>query len=81
MEFDNFSQETKYSFNDTSVTQFRNDIHKYWCQVQGAYLEIGTVGACLFGICVNAASVERLWSNMGFLHTKKRNRLKVIKKF
>jgi len=60
MEFDNFSQGTKYPFNDISVSQFKNDIHKYWCWVQGAYPEIGTVGVCLFEICVNAASVKRL---------------------
>jgi len=79
MEFDDFSQGTKYPFDDASVAQFGNDIHKYWCWVRNAYPEIGTVGARLFGICINAASVERLWSNMGFLHTKNRNRLKVIK--
>ena len=79
MEFDDFSQGTKYPFDDASVVQFGNDIHKYWYWVWSAYPEIGTVGARLFGICVNAASVERLWSNMGFLHTKNRNRLKVIK--
>jgi hypothetical protein len=81
MEFDEFSQGSKYPFDNASVAQFGNDIHKYWCWVRSAYPEIGTVGARLFGICVNAASVERLWSNMGFLHTKNRNRLKVIKKF
>ena len=80
-EFDDFSQGTEYPFNNESVAHFGNDIHKYWCWVRSAYPEIGTVGARLFGICVNAASVERLWSNMGFLHTKNRNRLKVMKRF
>ena len=81
MKFDDFSQGTKYPFDNASVAQFGNDIHKYWCWVRSAYPEIGTVAARIFGICINAASVERLWSNMGFLHTKNRNRLKVIKKF
>ncbi|GBC46508.2 ribonuclease H-like domain-containing protein [Rhizophagus irregularis DAOM 181602=DAOM 197198] len=75
-EFEDFSQGTKYPFDDASISQFKNDIHRYWCWVRSAYPEIGTVAARIFGICVNAASVERLWSSMGFLHTKARNRLK-----
>ncbi|CAB4386898.1 unnamed protein product [Rhizophagus irregularis] len=75
-EFDEFSQGIKYPFDDASVAQFDNEIHKYWCWVRNAYPEIGTVAAHIFGICVNAASVERLWSSMGFFHTKTRNRLK-----
>ena len=31
----------------------------------------------LFSICVNSASVERLWSSMGFLHIKYQNHLNV----
>ncbi|CAJ0828859.1 16110_t:CDS:2 [Entrophospora sp. SA101] len=54
---------------------FENNIHKYWCWVQDAYPEIGIVAAHIFGICINAASVERLWSSMGFFHSKNRNRL------
>ncbi|CAJ0840770.1 21490_t:CDS:2, partial [Entrophospora sp. SA101] len=54
---------------------FENNIHKYWCWVQDAYPEIGIVAAPIFGICINAASVERLWSSMGFFHSKNRNRL------
>ena len=77
-EFDDFSQGIKYPFDDASITQFDNNIHKYWCWIRGAYPEIGTVASRIFGICVNAASVERLWSSMGFFHTKTRNRLKVI---
>jgi len=30
MEFDDFSQGTKYPFDDASVAQFGNDIYKYW---------------------------------------------------
>jgi hypothetical protein len=77
-EFDDFSQGIKYPFDNASIAQFENDVHKYWCWVRSAYPEIGTVAARIFGICVNAASVERLWSSMGFFHTKTRNRLKVI---
>jgi len=39
--------------------------------------ELGYVAQHIFGICVNAASVERLWSCMGSLQTKRRNRLDV----
>ncbi|GBC31626.2 ribonuclease H-like domain-containing protein [Rhizophagus irregularis DAOM 181602=DAOM 197198] len=75
-EFDDFSQGIKYPFDEASVAQFKGNIHKYWCWVRDAYPEIGTVATHMFGICVNAASVERLWSSMGFFHTKNRNRLK-----
>ncbi|GBC34060.2 ribonuclease H-like domain-containing protein [Rhizophagus irregularis DAOM 181602=DAOM 197198] len=37
--------------------------------------ELSKLALHLFGICVNAASVERLWSNMGFLHSTRRNKL------
>ncbi|PKB93070.1 hypothetical protein RhiirA5_442427, partial [Rhizophagus irregularis] len=80
-EFDEFSQGIKYPFDDAFVAQFENEIHKYWCWVQNAYSEIGTVVAHIFGICVNAASVERLWSSIDFFHIKTRNQLKVINNF
>jgi len=76
-EFDEFSQGKKYPFDSATISQFNNNIYKYWCWVREAYPEIGTVATRIFGICVNAASVERLWSSMGFYHTKNRNRLKV----
>ncbi|GBB87657.1 hypothetical protein RclHR1_14120002 [Rhizophagus clarus] len=76
MEFDDFSQRVKYPFDDTSIAQFENDVHKYWYWVRSAYPKIGTVASHIFEICVNAASIERLWSSMGFFHTKTRNRLK-----
>ncbi|GBC42491.2 ribonuclease H-like domain-containing protein [Rhizophagus irregularis DAOM 181602=DAOM 197198] len=62
-EFDDFSQGIKYPFDEASVAQFKGNIYKYWCWVRDAYPEIGTVVVHMFGICVNAASVERLlWS-------------------
>ncbi|CAH1770314.1 932_t:CDS:2, partial [Entrophospora sp. SA101] len=39
------------------------------------YKELASVALKIFGICINAASVERMWSSMGFLHTNRRNRL------
>ncbi|RHZ86058.1 hypothetical protein Glove_55g24 [Diversispora epigaea] len=76
VEFDNFSQGKNYLFDNETICQFENNIHKYWCWIKDAYPEIGTVAFRIFDICVNAASVERLWSNMGFYHTKNRNKLK-----
>ncbi|RGB28286.1 ribonuclease H-like domain-containing protein [Rhizophagus diaphanus] len=37
--------------------------------------ELGLVACRIFGICVNASSVERFWSCMGFLQIKRCNRL------
>ncbi|PKY51970.1 hypothetical protein RhiirA4_469313 [Rhizophagus irregularis] len=42
---------------------------------KGEYSELDAVALKIFGICVNAASVERMWSSMGFLHTVLHNRL------
>ena len=39
--------------------------------------ELSQLALHLFSICVNSASIERLWSSMGFLHTKRQNRLNV----
>ncbi|RIA96856.1 hypothetical protein C1645_814904 [Glomus cerebriforme] len=39
-------------------------------------MELGFVATKIFSICVNSASVERLFSSMGFLHTFRRNKLK-----
>ena len=77
VEFDEFFQEKKYPFDSSTISQFNNNIYNYWCWVQEAYSEIGTVATRIFDICINAASVERLQSNMGFYHIKNRNRLKV----
>uniref|UniRef100_U9UVP6 HAT C-terminal dimerisation domain-containing protein n=1 Tax=Rhizophagus irregularis (strain DAOM 181602 / DAOM 197198 / MUCL 43194) TaxID=747089 RepID=U9UVP6_RHIID len=60
------------SSNDIIVAAyFKNANNK------GTYRELGAVALKIFGICVNAASVERMWSSMGFLHTVRHNRLMV----
>ena len=76
-ELDNFRLE-KYPFDNNTYKQFNGDIWKYWCFVEPCTTELGLVACRLFGICVNAASVERLWSSMGFLQTNRRNRLMVF---
>uniref|UniRef100_U9U131 HAT C-terminal dimerisation domain-containing protein n=1 Tax=Rhizophagus irregularis (strain DAOM 181602 / DAOM 197198 / MUCL 43194) TaxID=747089 RepID=U9U131_RHIID len=69
----------KYPFDYDTYKQFNNDIWRYWCFARVSTNELGLVACRLFGICVNAPSVERLWSCMGFLQTNRRNRLKSSK--
>jgi hypothetical protein len=73
-EFDNFRLEI-YPFDSITWNQFNCDIFRYWCFVCTFTNELGLVACRIFGICVNAASVERLWSCMGFLHSNRHNRL------
>jgi hypothetical protein len=75
-EFDDFRL-AKFPFDLESYRQFNHDIWRYWCYVSDSTNELGLVACRIFGICVNAASVERLWSCMGFLQTNRRNRLMV----
>ena len=77
-EYDNFRTKI-YPFDDQTTNQFEDDVLKYWGFVLPLAKELEYVAQRIFGICINAASVERLWSNMGFLHTKRRNRLNVSK--
>jgi hypothetical protein len=76
LEFEDFRRKVE-PFNDETFEQFGNDVFKFWSFVEGEYSELGAVALKIFGICVNAASVERMWSSMGFLHTVRRNRLTV----
>ena len=67
-EFDNFCLEI-YPFDSTTWDQFDSDIFQFWCFVCTFTNELGFVAYKLFEICVNAASVERLWSCIDFLHS------------
>jgi hypothetical protein len=78
-EFDDFRIE-KYPFDMNTYNQFDNDIWRYWNYVSISTNELGFVACRIFSICVNAASVERLWSCMGFLQSNRRNR-SIVKKF
>ena len=75
-EFDDFRLE-KFPFDFNTYKQFNGDVWRYWCYVNVSTKELGFVACRIFSICVNAASVERLWSCMGFLQTNRRNRLMV----
>ncbi|CAG8783063.1 8227_t:CDS:2, partial [Cetraspora pellucida] len=78
-EFNDFSLGS-YPFNDKTYNQF-GDIWKYWSYAKDSTKELGLVACWLYGVCVNAAAVERLWSCMSFLQTDRRNRLIVISIF
>ena len=58
-EFDDFRL-NKHPFDIDTYKQFNDDIWRYWCYVGLSTNELGLVACRIFGICVNAASVERL---------------------
>ena len=70
LDFEDYRQKIE-PFNDETFNQFGNDVFKFWKYVEGDYKELAKVALKIFGICVNAASVERMWSSMGFLHTNR----------
>ena len=59
-----------YPFDIATFNQLGCDIIDFWDSAKGQAPELSEFALHLFGIYVNAASVERLWSNMGFLHSK-----------
>ena len=58
-EFDNF-RKGKYPFNDPIINQFEDNILEFWGWVVPLAKELGYVAQWIFGICVNAVSVEKL---------------------
>jgi hypothetical protein len=71
-EFDDFRLK-KYPFDTATWNQFLSNIYHYWSFTAASTEELGLVANRIFGICTNAAAVERLWSCMGFIHTNCRN--------
>ncbi len=65
-------------YDDDSFAQFQGQLIDFWEFTSGIGSELAKVAIRIHGICVNSASVERLWSSMGYLHTNRRNRLKVL---
>ena len=65
-------------YDTDSFNQFKGNLVDFWKSTSGIGLELACVAVRIHGICVNSASVERLWSSMGYLHTNRRNRLEVI---
>ena len=77
-EFEKYRKK-QYPFNETTYTQFQNDV---WCSCllelcSNESQELGAVAIKIFGICVNSASCEWLFSTMRFLYIPSRNALKV----
>lgn len=68
LDFEDFRLKVE-PFDDETYNQFNNDVFKFWRYVEGEYRELASVALKIFSICINAASVERMWSSMGFLHT------------
>lgn len=72
-------QREMYPFDMSTFNQLNGNIIDFWDLARGQAPELSRFALYMYGICVNSASVERLWSTMGFLHTKRRNRLHVSK--
>jgi len=69
-EFNDFCLK-KYPFDNNTYKQFNGNIWRYWYYAKDSTNELGFVACRLLGICVTAASVERLWSCMGFLQSNR----------
>ncbi|CAG8492346.1 11644_t:CDS:2 [Gigaspora margarita] len=59
--------------NGLYITTVLRDILKYWKYCAKIRPELSSVALRLHGILTNSASVERLFSSMGFFYTKTRN--------
>ncbi|CAG8747473.1 29429_t:CDS:2, partial [Gigaspora margarita] len=68
-----------FPFSKNEWNFFEGDILKYWKYCAEIRPELSSVALRLHGILTNSASVERLFSSMGFFHTKTRNRLSLYK--
>ncbi|CAJ0824739.1 2899_t:CDS:2 [Entrophospora sp. SA101] len=60
MNFEDFRLKVE-PFDDETYNQFNNDVFKFWRYIEEDYRELASVALKLFSICVNAASVERMW--------------------
>jgi hypothetical protein len=71
--------EGQYPYDEETYSQFNNDILQFWKYARSHTKELYKVAQRVFSITVNTASIERIFSIMGWLHSPRRNRLKVIK--
>ncbi|CAG8571554.1 25123_t:CDS:2 [Cetraspora pellucida] len=74
-EFELYKQQ-KYPFIEKTFKQFNSDIIFWWSYNSRIVPELSHIACYLFGICVTTASVERLFSTIGFLHSPLCNKLK-----
>ncbi|CAB4468773.1 unnamed protein product [Rhizophagus irregularis] len=70
-------RQKKYPYNDATSQQFNNNVLEFWNYVRGYSKELYRVAERIFSIAVTTASLERLFFTMGWLHSKRRNRLAV----
>ncbi|CAG8519355.1 9759_t:CDS:2, partial [Scutellospora calospora] len=70
--------ERLYPFRDEDYQQFgkNDDILSFWNFVSGFTEELHLIAQRIFSICISSASIERLFSTMGWLHNFRRNQLK-----
>lgn len=68
-------------YDDNSFLQFKGNVVNFWESTIGVGPELAKVAIHIHSVCVNSASVERLWSSMGYFHTNRRNRLSVCMLF
>ncbi|CAG8804963.1 27575_t:CDS:2, partial [Racocetra persica] len=67
-----------YPFDDETCKQF-NDIVRYWEFAAPSTNELELVACRLYGICINAAAVERLWSSsIAWEHSRKSNPVEIF---
>ena len=64
-EFESY-RANKSPFNNETFEQFDDDILAYWYYCSIMCKELEFIATKIFSICINSASVERLFSSMGF---------------
>ncbi|CAG8791106.1 21915_t:CDS:2, partial [Gigaspora rosea] len=72
-------KENSFPFNEPSLLELEQTPLDYWSFLSDSVPDLSQIATKLFSICVNSASCERLFSSMGFLHTKRRNKLNYSK--
>lgn len=58
-------------YDNDSFLHFQGNVFNFWESTMGIGQELAKVAIRIHSICVNSASVERLWSSMGFFHTNR----------
>ena len=70
-------KETKFPFNESSLLELEKTPLDYWSFLSDSVPKLLQIVTKLFNIYVNSASYEWLFSSIGFLHTKRWNKLNV----
>ncbi|CAG8550179.1 5281_t:CDS:2, partial [Gigaspora rosea] len=69
----------KYPFDNNTYLQFQGDVLHYWQFLYDEKKEISRIATRIFSIGITTASVERMFSCMGWLHSSRRSRLEFKK--